>query len=149
MSEMAKIKINPAGGAIVAAVTGGVAALGAAMSDRHPGVGAAVGVGTANAILAGLLVASSPLEPKPGELSALAAAMLFGTALVGGGAALGTVVADKRPALGAFVGAATVSTLGMILQNMRSIPTLEEQKATNALSGAPRVLRLVREGTFL
>lgn len=137
--------INVVGAAMGLAYAAGSAAIGAAASNKHPAVGALVGVGVAQALAIGLVAALYPKESKGYVVPAL----LIGTTVVGGGGAIGASIASRRPALGAAVGAGTAVVIGNLATAAYGPIKLESAQKNGELQGASVGTRyVVREGVF-
>jgi len=129
--------------AIGAVVSGGIAAIGASAA-KSPATGAFVAVAAVNAALGALVFAAS--SSREGAVERLVLPIVFGTAVIGGGAALGASSTRNAP-LGAAVGAAGAQILGNV--TMHYLQSKPEQ--AGQISGAPRsaiASARVRAGAF-
>lgn len=133
------------GWALAVAATGASSAIGASAWEEHPAAGAILGVGVLQAIVAGSLYARYKDTEHEYSLGKAAGTAAFGTAIIGSGAALGTIPADRRPALGAAVGAALATTLAVMPLLFAVNPSAQfgTSGAPGKLKSGARVMRLV------
>lgn len=108
------------------------AAIGAAVSNKHPAVGAVVAV-AALETAAGLLIGRIMESP----FSELVLPIIGSTVVVGGASAIGVAVSDRHPSLGAAVGAGipAVISVGVILANRKNNPQTGTSAPPERLNG--------------
>ena len=128
--------------ALGAVISGGIAAVGASAA-KSPATGAFVAVGAVNVALGALVFAVS--DNREGAIERLVLPLVFGTAVIGGGAALGASSARNAP-LGAAVGAAAAQIAGNVAMHYYYKSKSEQ---AGQISGAPcNALARVSAGAF-